>query len=113
MTEVPDMAGFSHAERNGESVTRVAIVDPGSNHSPFPGLGKLFPNLHFDTIGATWPDQTPSGYDILIAPVDGASAVEVEAATRRLRATPVDLRVILVLHHADIATTRRLMREGA
>jgi pilus assembly protein CpaE len=105
------MARFSRATRV-EDVTRVAVVSPGEQ-MPFPGVAALFPHLQFDTVGATWPDRPPSGYELLIAPVDGASAVEIDSAVRRLRAMPAELRVIVVLQHADIATTRLLLREGA
>src|SRR4051794_4130570 len=111
MTEIPSMARFSPAA-GVEGVTRIAVVS-ASDQLPFPGLVAALPHLRFDSIGPCWPDRAPSGYDVLIVPVDGASAVDVEAAARHLRATPAELRVVVMLHHADIATTRLLLREGA
>ena len=52
-------------------------------------------------------------FDVLICAVDAASALEVDAAVRRLRAKTSAGRVVVVMANADVATTRRLIREGA
>jgi pilus assembly protein CpaE len=105
------MARFSRAAK-AEEATRVAFVGPG-DQLPFAGLAALFPHLRFDCVGAAWPDRTPGDYDVLIATVDGASAVEIDAAARRLRTMPAKPRIVVMLHHADITTTRLLLHEGA
>lgn len=111
MTEIPALARFSRSTVI-EGVMHVAVVAP-PDQPALPGLAALFPHLRFDSVGAAWPERIPSGYDVLIASVNGASAAEVDAAARRLRTTPAEVRVIVALQHADIGTTRLLLREGA
>lgn len=111
MTEVPALARFSRATRI-ENLMRVAVVGAG-DQPPFPGLAALFPHLCFECVGPTWPDRGAGDYDVLIASVNGASPSEVDAAARRLRATPSNVRVIVALQHAEVGVTRLLLREGA
>jgi pilus assembly protein CpaE len=113
MTEVPATAHFARVARD-ENVTRVAYVEQGGGHPlPFPAVAALFPNVRFDSLGEAWPDKLTSRYDALIVTVDGASAVEVDEAARRLRSRPDGLKVIVILYQPDISTTRLLLREGA
>jgi pilus assembly protein CpaE len=113
VTEVPARSRFAPIQGD-EVVKRVALVDTAlGDPAQFASLAASFPNVRFDSLGAVWPERAVSGYDLLIVPVDAASAIEVDAASRRLRGMPPELRTIVVLTHADIATTRHLLRDGA
>lgn len=76
-------------------------------------LAALFPNITFEVLGAGWPDRVAPNIKILIAQVDAASATALDEAVERLRQSQSMFKTIIVLRHADVVTTRRLMRHGA
>ena len=113
MTEVPTQSRFAEASK-GEDVQRVAVVEGAlGDGQQFASVAALFPNVRFDNVGSGWPEKIPAKCDLLVAAIDGASAVEVDNAVRRLKNLPNEIRVLVVLRAADLATTRLLLREGA
>lgn len=90
---------------------RVGIVD-GAIGGPesLAAVAALFPEGAFESVGPNWPDSPPAELDILIVAVDRST---VEEASRRLKAAPARTAIIVVLRDADVATTRRLSRDGA
>ncbi|MDB5453997.1 MAG: hypothetical protein JWO33_2575 [Caulobacteraceae bacterium] len=76
-------------------------------------LASLFPHVGFEALGADWPERVPLHVKIVIAAVDAASATDLDHAAGRLRQAPAGLYTIVVLRNADVASTRRLMHEGA
>ncbi|HTX50998.1 MAG TPA: hypothetical protein VME40_16615 [Caulobacteraceae bacterium] len=113
MSEAPDRLRFTTAGASARG-PRVGVQD-GAAGAPdrFASLSALFPHVNFTSVGAIWPESAASSLDILIAAVDAASALEVDNAVRRLRAKIGAARVVVVMANADVATTRRLIREGA
>lgn len=76
-------------------------------------LAALFPNVALESVGDRWPDVYPAHLDILITFVDGASQAELDAASRRLKARPQPLQLVVVLRRADSDLGGRLTRDGA
>ena len=76
-------------------------------------LAALFPDLAFESLGNSWPEQIPPGLDIAIVSVDGASAAELDRAVVLLNRTSRSTRILVVLRNADVVNTRRMVREGA
>jgi pilus assembly protein CpaE len=76
-------------------------------------IAALFPNVAFETLDEAWPRSREAGPDIIIAGANGAVASEVDGVVRRMKTCPPGTRVVVVLRAADVATTRRLSREGA
>ena len=113
MTEVPTKSRFTEAAKDS-AVQRVCVAEGAlGEDQQFASVAALFPNVRFDSIGAGWPDRTPSRCDLLIVAVDAAAAVEVDTAMRRLKGQPAEMNTLVVLRNADVTVTRRLMREGA
>lgn len=113
MTEVPTKSRFAEAAKD-KDVQRVCVAEGAlGEDQQFASVAALFPNARFDSIGAGWPDRTPSRCDLLIVAVDAAAAVEVDTAMRRLKGQPAEMNTLVVLRNADVTVTRRLMREGA
>jgi pilus assembly protein CpaE len=84
---------------------------------PGPGrlasLAALFPQVKFESVGETWPLETPANIDTLLVSLSATSSESVECAIRRLKARRDGLRIVIALYDADVMTTRRLLREGA
>lgn len=115
MTEVPRNSKFSTTRLGpgGVGVQRVGVVDGvlgGEEH--FASLAALFPHVHFEALGETWPDRAPDRFDIIVLPIDAGQPAEVEAVVRRLGAGADGAKVIAVVRHAEVATMRLLMKEG-
>lgn len=113
MSEAPDRLRFMTAGASPRG-PRVGVQDGAVGGADrFASLSALFPHVNFAPAGAAWPEGATPSFEILIAAVDAASALDVDAAVQRLRAKPGAGRVVVVLGNADVATTRRLIREGA
>lgn len=98
----------------GLSLQTVGVVEGSvGGNDRIATLATLFPNIGFENLGAEWPDRVPLHVKILIAGVDAASAADLDQAVQRLRRRPKGLHSIVVLRNADVASTRRLMHEGA
>jgi pilus assembly protein CpaE len=107
-------AGDASGDIGGVKVQRVGVVDGAvGGGERFASLAALFPQITFEPVGALWPQKLASPVDILIVAVDAASSADVEAAAQRLKIKQVAAQVVVVLHDADVVTTRRLIREGA
>jgi pilus assembly protein CpaE len=115
VTELPRPFDLREGTHSGTGdARRIGIVEDvigGADHAA--SLAASFPEFAFQTLGAVWPEQVPAGVDVMIVPLDGATANELERGILRLRRTPPSTRVIVVLRNADLITTRRLIREGA
>lgn len=97
---------------DGAPARRVALVEGVlSGPDRFASLAALFPDVIFESAGPKWPDR--AAVDILIVPVWASATDDVTEAVSRLRAVPDGPRTVVVLHDADVTTTRRLIREGA
>lgn len=72
-------------------------------------LAALFPSIEFVPLDPRSPD-TDRPFDVLII---AFTAEKVSAATAWLKSLPPQTKVVVVLHEADVVTTRQLMREGA
>lgn len=96
----------------GGAVPRVGVVDGAlGSEQQLASVAALFPHVRFESVGPAWPEHPPTGY--LIVSADAASAPDIDAAVRRLRAAASAARVVVMLRNADVSTTRLLMREGA
>lgn len=120
MTEVPHRLkfltepGIAGGQAEGVVVQRVGIVDGAIGGTErFTSLAALFPQIVFESAGPVWPDRPSSRFDVLIVSVEALSNANVEAAVRRLSERAPSCHVVVVLHDADVMTTRRLIREGA
>ena len=72
-------------------------------------LAALFPNVEFVPLDPRSADgERP--FDVLII---AFAAEKVSAATAWLKSLPPQTKVVVVLHEADVVSTRQLMREGA
>jgi pilus assembly protein CpaE len=76
-------------------------------------LSRLFPDVAFESIGASWPDFLPPHFDILVAAVDSSSPADMDAAIRKLKRRAKDTQVVVILRNADVDNARLLTREGA
>lgn len=83
-----------------------AIGGPDQIHS----LSALFPQVQFASVGPIWPNRPVPGLGALIVAAD---ALDAEAVIRRIAAQPPGAPLIIALDHADVATTRQLIRAGA
>ena len=94
--------------------SRVGVVE-GALGGPeqVASIAALFPNVAFETLDEAWPRSRDASSDIIIAGANAAAAAEVDGVIRRMKACPAGTRVVVVLRAGDVATTRRLSREGA
>lgn len=94
--------------------SRVGVV-AGALGSPdqVAAIAALFPNIAFEPLDETWPQSRGANPDIIIVGANTGSAAEVDSVVRRMKACPPSSQVVVVLRAADVATTRRLSREGA
>jgi pilus assembly protein CpaE len=92
-----------------------AAYDPAA----FPGgvppseVSALFPQIDFAPLAGPWASGALSGADVLIAHADAADGGAVDRVIKNLRDSAAGSRVLVVLAHPDLDTTRRLLREGA
>lgn len=115
MTEIPKNSDFmaTGSGRQGGGVLRVGVVDTAlGGPQQLAALAALFPQLRFETVGSSWPDDNGGDLSALIVSVDAADSAAVDAAVRRLRTRRPGVRIVIVLHGADVTTTRLLIREG-
>lgn len=99
------MRGATAATARGRNVV-IAVADPILAEQ-LRGLGGEFPQVHVhDAAQAT-------DARILFLRAQASAAADVASLTARLRSEPADRRTIVVLHDADVATTRALLSAGA
>lgn len=72
-------------------------------------LAALFPSIEFVPLDPRSP-ESDRPFDVLII---AFTAEKASAATAWLKSLPPKTKVVVVLHEADVLTTRQLMREGA
>jgi pilus assembly protein CpaE len=114
MTELSARSKFDAVPRREAKAQRAGVVEGAlADPQQFVALAALFPDVQFDLVESGWPDPVCSGMALLVVGVDGASAIEIDAIRHRLQRLPPHLRVVVLLRHADVSTTRLLMREGA
>jgi len=113
VSQAPDRLRFVTAGATARG-PRVGVQD-GAVGGPdrFASLSALFPQVSFLSAGPAWPEAVSPRFDVLIVTIDAALALEVDSAVRRLRSQGAAARIVIVLHDADVATSRRLIREGA
>ena len=93
---------------------RVGVVDGAiDGHDQLASLAALFPHVTLEPVAAPWPTQLDGDFDILITAVSSGAAGDLDEVVRRLKASPKQTRVVVVLRDPDVATTRSLMRDGA
>lgn len=95
--------------------TRHLTFDPAAfaDGAPSQALRGQFPQLQFSSLGGAWTSGSLKGADVLLVAVDGASPVDVDGLCINLRESGRADQVVICLTNADLATTRRLIREGA
>jgi pilus assembly protein CpaE len=119
VSELPRQLKFlaARGRRGAEAAAkprRVAVVDGAIGPADrVASLAALFPDVTFESAGASWPERPSAGVDILIVPVAALAADEVEAAAGRLKAQRGGAQVVVVLRDADVMTSRRLAHGGA
>ncbi|HEY3811668.1 MAG TPA: AAA family ATPase [Caulobacteraceae bacterium] len=93
--------------------SRVGVVE-GALGGPeqVAAIAALFPNVAFETLDEAWPRSRETGPDIIIVGANASAAAEVDGVIRRMKACAQGVRVVVVLRSADVATSRRLSREG-
>jgi pilus assembly protein CpaE len=117
LSEVPRKLSFLGVGERGRAAgpkpAKVGVMD-GALGAPerLASLSAFFPQVEFESAGAVWPEARASKFNILIVAVEARSAADVEQALHRLRERAPTLQVVVVLRDADVATTRRLLREG-
>ncbi len=104
---------FNSAETRAPQA-RVGVVE-GALGGPeqLTAIAALFPNVAFETLDEAWPRPRDPSPDIIIAGANASVATDVDGVVRRMKACPPGTRVVVALRSADVATTRRLSREGA
>ena len=95
------------------NATHVGIVEGALAPEQVSGLTTLFRDVEFESIGAIWPERYSADIDILIVGVDAASPDDLMQAVRRLGRDARNIRVLVVLRNADVATTRAIVQAGA
>jgi len=106
----PSAAPEVEPVRQGDATSRRVGVYEGALGSPerVASLAALFPSIEFVPLD---PSSTDTGrFDVLII---AFMAEKVSAASAWLKSLPPQTKVVVVLHEADVITTRQLMREGA
>jgi pilus assembly protein CpaE len=89
---------------------RVGVVDGALGpRDRFNRLGEIFPDQEFVLLPPDWDGSGKNAPEILIV---GIGAADAESACRWLRSLPVGVKVVVILHDADIASTRSLLRDG-
>jgi pilus assembly protein CpaE len=68
------------------------------------------PEIRFETVAHDWNPADGPTYEVLIVALRAADA---DAACQWLNALPSRTRAVVILHEADVATTRKLLRDGA
>lgn len=101
----------------GDPTSRLTRLgyDPAAfdGKAPPEGLKEMFPDVLFQPTGSESFADALAGVDLMIAAVDATKVRDVEALCGELRDNPRRGRVIVFLSHANVETTRRLVREGA
>jgi pilus assembly protein CpaE len=107
----PSAASAVEAVRQDDTAKRRVGVYEGALVSPerVASLAALFPSIEFVPLDPRSPDSDRP-FDVLII---AFTAEKVSAATAWLKSLPAQTKVVVVLHEADVVTTRQLMREGA
>jgi pilus assembly protein CpaE len=101
-------------DRGSERVQCVGVVDGAIGGAErFASIAALFPEVRFEPIGADWAQGADGRFDVVIVGVSAASAGELDAVIRILRARTFAAKVVVTLREADVTTTRMLVREGA
>ena len=94
--------------------SRVGVVEAAlGGPEQVAAIAALFPNVAFETLDEAWPRSRDNSPDIIIAGASAQASAEVDGVVRRMKACPAGTRVVVVLRGADVATSRRLSREGA
>lgn len=107
----PSTAPAAELVRQDDTASRRVGVYEGALASPerVASLAALFPGIEFVPLDARSP-EADRPFDVLII---AFTAEKAAAATNWLKSLPPQTRVVVVLHEADVLTTRQLMREGA
>lgn len=104
--------GPLEARRRDEpsAVRRIGVVEGAlEGRQAFTALSALFPHVLFEAI-ETWRPEAVGDLDILIVDADARAAGEIAL---KLKLSPARPRIVLILHNADVQTTRQLLRDGA
>lgn len=81
--------------------------------SPSTSLQAQFPHVAFQPLQGRWTGDPSPSADVLLAAADAAREPEVDALCAALRACGRADSVIVFLLNPDVATTRRILRDGA
>lgn len=79
---------------------------------PSAALREQFPHVSFRALPGRWTSPTLADADVLMVSADAAKAGDVEGLCATLRESGHADQVIVLLQNADLAVTRRLVREG-
>ena len=109
MSQVPLGLGNSRAGAGGRKAVRIGYTDGalGSDET-LQSLTALFPQARFEAVGHGWPAR--AAFDVLVVEIDSTST---EAVAQRLKGAPDGMRVLVILHHANLAVSRALTQAGA
>ena len=118
MVDLPRMFRTVVSGRKGDfgalPAPRVGLFEGAiGGQDRFASIAALFPHVVFETVRDAWPERPDPGLDILIVGVDASRSEDVDGAMRRLGADHGAMQIVVALDHADVATTRRLVRAGA
>lgn len=117
-------APFQLNRRSVDAADDLGIPEPGAlrlsydpaafeGGKPSQALVSQFGQVSFVSLGGPWTSGSLQGADVLIASVDGSSAQAVDRLCASLRESGRAERIIVFVADADLATSRRLIREGA
>jgi pilus assembly protein CpaE len=116
MVDLPRIFRSAATGRSGGSAPLLSVgvaVEAIGGPDRLTSLAALFPHVAFESVAELWPTTMDPGLDVLVAGADAAHPAEIEAAISRLGADNGGVRIAVVLHNADVTTTRRLTRAGA
>lgn len=109
-----ELLNFSGAgKRARERARKVGVAEGaigGSEQTA--AMAALFPQAVFEVMSADWPEGRDR-FDVIVTRASASAPKEIDTLLRRLKSCPEETKVIVVLRAADVATTRKLVREGA
>lgn len=107
----PSVKAGTEPDRPADAMGRRVGVYEGAVGGPerLASLAALFPSVEFVPLNPASAD-TGRLFDVLVI---AFTADKADAASAWLKSLPPQTKVVVVLHDADVNTTRRLVREGA
>lgn len=103
--------GPASGPTKGGLARRVAVIEGAlGGVERLASLAALFPHVEFETISSNQSSAGRGLFDVIVIAI---MAEKAEAAIQWLHSLPKGSKAVVILHEADVLTTRRLMREGA